>query len=298
MKEQRFDEFVADALYGPDGFYTSGRGSAGRRGDFITSPEVGPLFGAVVGRWLDSVWDDLGQPERFVVFDLGSGPGTLPKAIVRSAPRCGDALQLSGIDIARAGELPEDLRGSVIVANELLDNVPFRWIRDEAEAFVVDGQLQWHPTTESKAVGDHPLIEQAAALVSGLMARGVERLLAFDYGALTTQALADRGGWLRCYRDHQHYDDPVAYPGHQDITTDIPVDQLPAGAAVCTQSEFLRRHGIDELVEQGRAYWAEHASRPDLRAIEMRSRVNEAAALTDPTSLGAFLAMEWHSLGE
>ena len=163
---------MAEALYGPDGFYTSGRGSAGRRGDFITSPEVGPLFGAVVGRWLDSVWDDLGRPDPFVVFDLGSGPGTLPKAIMRSTPRCGEALQLSGVDISSSGDLPSDLRGSVIVANELLDNVPFRWIRNREEAFVEGGALLWKPTVEAVATGDYPLIEQAAALVSGLLDRG------------------------------------------------------------------------------------------------------------------------------
>ena len=39
------------ALYGPSGFYTgAASGSAGRRGDFITSPEIGPLFGAVLAR--------------------------------------------------------------------------------------------------------------------------------------------------------------------------------------------------------------------------------------------------------
>ena len=43
------------------GFYASGR-AAGRRGDFITSPEVGPLFGAVVARALDAWWAELGSP--------------------------------------------------------------------------------------------------------------------------------------------------------------------------------------------------------------------------------------------
>ena len=50
-----FDRFMAEALYGPSGFYTT-RGRAGRGGDFITSPEVGPLFGAVVARFLDDEW--------------------------------------------------------------------------------------------------------------------------------------------------------------------------------------------------------------------------------------------------
>ena len=45
----RFDAFMNMALYGPEGFYNVG-GRAGRRGDFITSPEVGPLFGTELAR--------------------------------------------------------------------------------------------------------------------------------------------------------------------------------------------------------------------------------------------------------
>src|SRR6478609_7992242 len=46
----RFDEVMDRALYDPvDGFFGGGSG-AGRRADFLTSPEVGPLFGALVDR--------------------------------------------------------------------------------------------------------------------------------------------------------------------------------------------------------------------------------------------------------
>ena len=49
--------YVEAALYDADaGFYTAGGGQAGRRGDFLTAPEVGPLFGHVIGRALDSWW--------------------------------------------------------------------------------------------------------------------------------------------------------------------------------------------------------------------------------------------------
>ena len=53
-----------------------GGGSAGRRGDFLTSPEVGPLFGAVLARYLDAVWERLDRPDPFTVVDAGAGPGT------------------------------------------------------------------------------------------------------------------------------------------------------------------------------------------------------------------------------
>ncbi|HEX2575995.1 MAG TPA: SAM-dependent methyltransferase, partial [Aquihabitans sp.] len=89
-----FDEYVDHALYTPGlGFYTSGRG-AGRRRDFLTSPEVGPLFGAVVATALDRWWDELGRPDPYHVVEAGAGPGTLARAVLAAAPRCAGALRL------------------------------------------------------------------------------------------------------------------------------------------------------------------------------------------------------------
>ncbi len=83
-----FDEYVAQALYAPGlGFYAGG-GGAGRRHDFLTSPEVGPLFGAVLARALDSWWDGFGRPDPLVVVEAGAGPGTLARSILAAAPRC------------------------------------------------------------------------------------------------------------------------------------------------------------------------------------------------------------------
>eukprot|EP01041_Mallomonas_annulata_P033993 gene33993-56692_t len=69
----RFDEFMSLALYGPNGFYT-GEGRAGRRGDFLTSPEVGPLFGTVLAAWIEAEFDRLGRPDGFEVVEVGAGP--------------------------------------------------------------------------------------------------------------------------------------------------------------------------------------------------------------------------------
>jgi SAM-dependent MidA family methyltransferase len=79
----RFDEVLDLALYHHDlGFYATGSG-AGRGGaDFLTSPEVGPLFGAVLARALDSWWDGLGRPDPFVVVEAGAGSGALAAAVL------------------------------------------------------------------------------------------------------------------------------------------------------------------------------------------------------------------------
>lgn len=87
-----FDAFVEVALYGPGGFFSEG-GGAGRRADFLTSPEVGPLFGAVVARALDAEWSRLARPDPFVVVDAGAGRGTLARTVLDAGPACASALR-------------------------------------------------------------------------------------------------------------------------------------------------------------------------------------------------------------
>src|SRR5215210_1508111 len=93
---------MEEALYDPErGFYATG-GQAGRRGDFLTSPEVGPLFGAVVARMIDATWQEAGRPDPFVVVDAGAGVGTLARAVRAAGPACGAALELVCVDVSTA----------------------------------------------------------------------------------------------------------------------------------------------------------------------------------------------------
>jgi SAM-dependent MidA family methyltransferase len=81
------------ALYDPaDGFYQAG-GRAGRGGDFVTSPELGPLFAAVVAQALDRCWEELGRPDPFVVVEAAAGVGTLARDVLAAAPACSPALR-------------------------------------------------------------------------------------------------------------------------------------------------------------------------------------------------------------
>ena len=62
---------------------------------------------------------------------------------------------------------------------------------------------------------------------------------------------------------------------------------------VRTQAAFLGAHGIDELVDEGRAAWQAGAGIGDLAALRGRSRVREAEALCAPDGLGGFTVMHW-----
>jgi SAM-dependent MidA family methyltransferase len=321
-----FEWFMELALYGPDGFYTSG-GSAGRRGDFLTSPEVGPLFGAVLARYLDAEWARLGRPDPFTVVDAGAGPGTLARSVLLAAPACSDALHYVAVEVSGAqrarhpddvesvDELPTGPIDGVIVANELLDNLPFRlavfdgaWreayvdvARDGTFVEVLSSPFDPVPPPLPPTAGHGaraPLVERASQFVTD--SRTTVRtgsVVAFDYGVARTGELALRPwrAWLRTYRGNARGDHHLVAPGTQDITTEVPFDQLPTPDAVRSQSQFLQLHRIDDLVEEGKQVWAERAARPDLEAMRMRSRVAEAEALLDPTGLGAFLVAEWRS---
>ena len=83
------------ALYDPDGgFFAGTGGGAGRaEGDFVTSVEVGSLFGALVARAIDGWWDGLGRPDPFLVVDAGAGRGQLARDVLRAGPRCAPALR-------------------------------------------------------------------------------------------------------------------------------------------------------------------------------------------------------------
>lgn len=354
-------EILETALYHPEhGFYEAG-GSAGRRdGDFLTSPEVGPLFGAVVARALDGWWGELGRPDPYLVVEAGAGPGMLAKTILSAEPECAAALRyvlvdrsqaqrarhrglpleepalvlppvdpVSGLPVADAprgpllaslGELPRvDDVPTIVLANELLDNVPC----DLAER----GSGAWHevrvgagepgltevlvPLDESRSTLLERLVAGAPAgarvplqdkagdwLQEALRVAGRSgRVVLFDYAAATADLAArPQETWLRTYRNHGRGAGYLHDLGEQDVTCDVALDQLAAvrvPSGELTQAAWLKEWGIDQLVAEAEEVWRQRAHLADLTALRARSRINEARALLDPQGLGAFRVLEW-----
>ena len=318
----RFDEFMRVALYGDRGFYTSG-GRAGRRGDFITSPEVGPLFGAVIARWIDAQWRRLGEPDDFTIVEWGAGPGTLARTVLAAAPQWRGRYLAVEVSEQQCRQHPTGVRSvaappsepfasGVVIANELLDNVPFRlavfdgaW-REVAVAVGRDSSLV-ETTLAAEPAWDwlpHPAVHGARLPVQDQAANWVAEacrtvrqgsVLVFDYGTTSTAQLAAQPwrNWLRTYRGHGRGEHYLRNPGEQDITAQVCIDQLPAPQLSESQADFLRRWGIDDLVEEGRQAWTAAAARPDVAALTMRSRAREAEALLDLHGLGGFCALSW-----
>lgn len=144
-----FRDFMEMALYAPElGYYTSRREQIGRSGDYVTSPAVSPIFGAMIGRQLREMWERLEGPPAFHVVEAGAGNGTLCRDVLRwsrgAAPGFHDRLRYTIIETSDAltdrqrerveaeglaakvdwrTDFPEATEGC-IVSNELLDAMP------------------------------------------------------------------------------------------------------------------------------------------------------------------------------
>ncbi|NNF68271.1 MAG: hypothetical protein HKN01_00750 [Acidimicrobiia bacterium] len=304
------------ALYHPEhGFYSRG-GVAGRRGDFLTSPEVGPLFGGLVAEALDREWDRCGRPDEFVMVDAGAGPGTLARSIGAAEPRCREALVHVAVERSEAqraqhpdgirsvGAMPTGPVTGLVFANELLDNLTFQpvlrvdgeWV--DAVVEVRDGRLVTGP---GPAAADGPddgtdgfIAQRAAArwLDEALTVLERGRVIVVDY-ARTSGADVE----VRTYRGHERGGDPLADLGSQDITVDVDLEQLARRIrrpdSVTTQAEWLQTLGVEALVDEGRDQWNAGAAGGGLDALLGRSRIREAEALCDPDGLGSFTVAQW-----
>lgn len=77
-----FRDFMEMALYHPElGYYTLSRDKIGTNGDYYTSPVLTPVFGAMIGRQIEEMWNISGGNE-FTLVEYGAGTGSLSRDIL------------------------------------------------------------------------------------------------------------------------------------------------------------------------------------------------------------------------
>src|SRR5688572_18898168 len=83
-----FSRFMELALYAPGlGYYSAGSAKLGESGDFITAPELSPLFAQCLARQIGELID-MGIPD---VIELGAGSGTLAADLLNALAALGRA---------------------------------------------------------------------------------------------------------------------------------------------------------------------------------------------------------------
>lgn len=320
-----FGEFMDLALFGPGGFYD--RPPVGREGHFLTSPHVHPVFAELLLHAVLDLWQRLGRPEPLALVEVGAGDGTLATDLLRLLhERGGPAVDYLAVERspgarARLAQLPVRViervgdagppAPTVMFANELLDNLPFRRVRGTRDGVV---EVGIEAVTNGFIEVDIPCDREIAELVAKLspaLAPGQEAIvpigalrfvddlaatlrrgyaLLIDYGSARSPSSEVHG-----YREHRVLEDVLRDPGSADITAGVDLGAIARRAearglrslGLTSQGDALRALGFAEWNASQRArqggLLAEGQGRRATRVWEGRS---QASLLVDPVGLG------------
>jgi SAM-dependent MidA family methyltransferase len=282
-----FARYMELVLHEPGlGYYASGARKLGAGGDFVTAPEISPLFGRALARQLK----ELLQPGE-AVLEFGAGTGTLaasilkefsvPYYVLETSPDLRQRQQqLLGGSVQWLDRLPERFRG-VMLANEVLDAMPVHalaWTGAgvlERGVCANEGQLAWcdraadgSVLSEAKKISPElppsGRYEGELALFARAWMRSLGRflergaVLVIDYGFPAREFFHPQRsmGTLACHYRHRMHGDPFYLPGLQDVTAHVDFSALALAAqdaglevlGYASQAQFLINCGITDLL--------------------------------------------------
>ena len=88
------DKFIERALYDKDTGYYMKKNPFGRKGDFITAPNITRIFSEIIAIWIITFWKSINSPKQFNLLELGAGNGEMMKVIIetlKNFPDCFNA---------------------------------------------------------------------------------------------------------------------------------------------------------------------------------------------------------------
>lgn len=260
----RLDRYMSLCLGHPVHGYYRTRDPLGRRGDFITAPEISQLFGEMIGIWIAATHAAMGSPAVLSLVELGPGRGTLMVDALRAlrsvAPGVAfDVHLVETSPVLRAlqaealastsphwhegiGTLPDG--PAIVIANEFFDALPVRQFERQGTGWFErlvglspDGSRLVRglsPDVEPDIVSEAPsgavltLPSAALAITRAFAARHVAQggaLLAIDYG----HERSGFGDTLQALAGHR-FVDPFEAPGEADLTVHVDFSALAAAA--------------------------------------------------------------------
>ena len=320
-----FDRFMQLALYAPGlGYYTAGArklGDSASGGDFVTAPEISPLFGCALAAQVVQVFERTAPR----ILEFGAGSGALARDLLGELARRGVAVEQYAIvevsadlrDRQRARlaahpqvawfDAPPAGFDGVILANEVLDVMPVRLfvhgddgvrergvvVRDGELAFadrIADATLAAAVRGIESAVGPLPpgygsevgvVASTWTAQLAAWLARGVALLI--DYGFPRREYYHPQRlmGTLMCHYRHRAHADPLWLPGLNDITAHVDFTAI---------ADAAHGAGLDVLGYTSQAHFLLNCGLLDLvqRATPQRrpQRASEAQRLVSEAEMG------------
>lgn len=141
-------EYMSQALnHVPHGYYQHTLEKIGSAGDFVTAPEISPVFGELIGVWFVSAWELLGCPSKIQLIEMGPGKGTLMQDILRVANRFPAFKSALGVHMIELSQTMRRYQHSMLVTGNTL-NVPSAEALQVRDGEIVRGEsgvpIQWH----------------------------------------------------------------------------------------------------------------------------------------------------------
>ena len=256
-----FDRVMQQALYAPGlGYYASDSRQFGAwaedGSDFVTAPELSPMFGSTLAVQVAQALRATGTDE---IWEFGAGSGALAAQVLDELARLGQPLarytivDVSGALRARqqerlaahgprvrwADRLPEALRG-VVLGNEVLDAMPVQLLarvdglwHERGVTVNGAGQLAWQdrptglrPPVEIEGPHDylteiHPQAEAFIRTLGDRLVRGAAFFMDYGFGESEYYHPQRHMGTVMCHRAHQADDNPLLDVGLKDITAHV-----------------------------------------------------------------------------
>jgi len=289
-----FDRFMALALYAPGlGYYAHGNRQFGvmpaSGSDFVTAPELSPLFGAALANQLRQALQATATDE---VWEFGAGSGALAVQLLQALGervRGYTVVDLSGVLRARQRELlapfgqrvrwldalPETMHG-VVVGNEVLDAMPVQRLHWDGSAWfergvaaVGDGLAFANRPTDLRppvqaafvpgtTVEIHPQAEAFVRTLADRLQRGAAFFVDYGFPDLEYYLPERVDGTLMCHRAHLADSDPLLDVGEKDITAHVNFSAIALAAqeagfgvlGYTSQARFLLNCGLAALMAE------------------------------------------------
>ena len=336
-----FDAFMDKALYTPGmGYYAADfpkfgsmpGGEGGSPGsDFVTAPEISPLFGYALARQVAQALQATGTDE---VWEFGAGTGALAEQVLSALQEMNVPLtrytivDLSGslrarqqIRLAPWGDtvqwvsaLPEHMHG-VVLGNELIDAMPVQLLarvdgvwHERGVALSSDaGQFVWadRPTALRPPVevqGDHdyltelhPQSEAFVRTMAQRLDRGVVLLLDYGFPEAEYYHPQRHMGTVMCHQAHRSDPNPLLHVGQKDITAHVNFTALALAAQDAGMEVLGYTNQAHFLINCGLIDLMQAASLPVRSAAQRLILEHEMGELFKVIALG--VGPVWQPLG-
>ena len=280
-----FDRFMALALYAPGlGYYANDSRKFGMLpssgSDFVTAPEMTPLFGATLAVQIADALRATGTAE---VWEFGAGSGALALQLLEALhtsvqryiivelsgslrQRQRETLAGYGDKVQWVDELPERFSG-VIVGNEVLDAMPVklllrkdgRWHERGVGPGLawIDRETGLRPPVAIAGEHDylteiHPQAQAFIRTLADRLERGAAFFIDYGFGEAEYYHPQRHMGTLMCHRGHLADTDPLRDVGRKDITAHVDFSGLALAAqeaglptlGYTSQARFLMNCGL------------------------------------------------------